>query len=268
MGNGQSVSSKFSYLDLLASIGSAKHIGGRQATDILISESDIGPGDLVLDVGCGMGKTSCRLAQEIGCTVIGLDIMPQMIKESRQRAKKMGVSDKVSFIRCDAKNLPLKPGLFDSVIIESVTVFMDDVTKAMDEYYRVAKKGGSICDNEVCVTRNSMKKLADRQKDVESVFSVFGSKPEQGVLTFEDWKELYAARFGSVKASHHLIDMMVEMETRKEDGIKTLWAQLKTMWLYATNPEAQRIIDEGKKMANFKDDFGYGLFICKKNESP
>ena len=65
-------------------------------------------------------------------------------------------------------------------------------------------------------------------------------------------------------ASHHLIDMMVEMQTRNEDGLKALWAQIKTMWLYSTNPEAQRIIDEGKKMVNFKDYFGYGLFICKK----
>ena len=264
MGNSQSGSSKFSYLDLLASIGSAKHIGGRQATDILISESDIEPGDLVLDVGCGMGKTTCRLAQELGCRVIGMDIMPQMIKESRLRAKKMGVSDKVSFIRCDAKSLPIKTGVFDSVIIESVTVFMDDVTKALDEYYRVAKKGGTICDNEVCVTRESMEKLEDKQKDLESVFSAFGSRSAQGVLAFEDWKDLYNARFGNVLASHHLIDLMVEMQTRNEDGFKALLAQIKAMWLYSTNPEAQRIMDEGKKMVNFKDYFGYGLFICKK----
>ncbi len=264
MGNSQSGASKFSYLDLLASIGSAKHIGGRQATDILIRESEIEPDHLVLDVGCGMGKTSCRLAQEIGCKVVGLDIMPQMIKESRLRAKKMGVSDKVSFIRSDAKSLPLKSDVFDSVIIESVTVFTDDVTKAMDEYYRVAKKGGSICDNEVCVTRESMEKLGDKQKDLESVFSAFGSTTDRGVLTFEDWKDMYKARFGDVKASHHIIDMMVETQTRSEDGLKTLWAQLKAMWLYSTNPEAQRIMDEGKKMVNFKDHFGYGLFICKK----
>ena len=264
MGSSQTGASKFSYLDLLASIGSAKHIGGRQATDILIRESGIERDYLVLDVGCGMGKTSCRLAQEIGCTVVGMDIMPQMIKESRQRAKKMGVSDKVSFIRCDAKSLPLKPDIFDSVIIESVTVFTDDVTKALDEYYRVAKKGGSICDNEVCVTRESMEKLEGQQKDIESVFTAFGSKPDQGVLAFEDWKDLYKARFGDVNASHHIIDMMVEMQTRREDGLKSVWAQIKTMWLYATNPEAQRIIDEGKKMVNFKDQFGYGLFICKK----
>ena len=87
-------SSKFSYLDLLASIGSAKHIGGKGATDILIKEADIKPGSLVLDVGCGMGKTSCKLAKEKDCRVVGLDLMPQMIKESKARAKKLGVDGK------------------------------------------------------------------------------------------------------------------------------------------------------------------------------
>lgn len=264
MGNGQSDSSKFSYLDLLASMGSAKHIGGRQATDILISESHIMPEHRVLDVGCGMGKTSCRLAKEVGCTVVGLDIMPQMIRESRSRARKMGVSDRVSFIRCNAKSLPLRPDSFDSVIVESVTVFVEDVAKALDEYYRVAKQGGCIGDNEVCVTRGSMEELKDRQKDLESIFSAFSSKTNKGVLTFEDWQDLFTARFGSVKASHHLIDVNVEMQARFEDGTKSLLSQIKAMWLYATNPEAKRIIDEGKKMAMFKEQFGYGLFICKK----
>lgn len=262
MGNGQS--SKFSYLDLLASIGSAKHIGGRQATDTLISESHIDRDQMVLDVGCGMGKTSCRLAKEIGCTVVGLDIMPQMIRESKSRAKKMGVSDKVSFIRSDAKSLPLKPDTFDSVIVESVTVFVEDVVRALDEYYRVAKNGGSICDNEVCVTRESIKELHDRKEDLESIFSTYSSKTDKGILTFEDWRDLFCARFGDVKASHHLIDMNVEMETRKEDGMKTLMAQIKSMWLYMTNPEAKKIMDEGKKMVYFQGHFGYGLFVCKK----
>jgi hypothetical protein len=56
----------------------------------------------------------------------------------------------------------------------------------------------------------------------------------------------------------------VEMQARMEDGAKSLMSQIKGMWLYATNPEAKRIIDEGKKMAMFKEQFGYGLFICKK----
>jgi ubiquinone/menaquinone biosynthesis C-methylase UbiE len=109
--------SKFSYLDLLASLGSAKHIGGKGATEILLNEAQIRPGSRVLDVGCGMGKTSCKLAKEKDCRVVGLDIMPRMIKESKTRAWQLGVDDKTTFLRCDAKSLPFKADSFDAVIV-------------------------------------------------------------------------------------------------------------------------------------------------------
>lgn len=256
--------SKFSYLDLLASLGSAKHIGGKGATDILINEANIRPGSLVLDVGCGMGKTSCKLAKEKGCRVVGLDIMPQMIKESRTRAWQLGIDDKATFLRCDAKSLPFKADAFDAVIIESVTIFVEEVERAIQEYYRVIKKGGPVCDNEVCVTREAMASMEGRLDDLKSIFTAFCSTTNKGMLTFEDWKEMYEARFGNAKASHHLIDMSVEMETRKEDGFKSLVAGIKSMWLYMINPDAKKIMDEGRKMVQFQGEFGYGLFISRK----
>jgi len=254
---------KFSYLDLLASLGSAKHIGGREASEKLIAEAGIQQGSYVLDVGCGMGKTSCMLAN-MGCRVVGVDIMPRMIKESKARAWQTGVLDRTMFLECDARSLPFEPEAFDSVVVESVTVFMDDVERAIEGYYRVVKKGGTVCDNEVCVTRETLAEIGDRADDLKSVFTAFGSTTNRGMLTFEDWKELYEKQFGSVKASHHLMDLSTEMETRREDGFKTFAAAIKSMWLYMTNPEAKKIIDEGNKMGQFLGEFGYGLFICRK----
>ncbi|AFD00860.1 Methylase involved in ubiquinone/menaquinone biosynthesis [Methanocella conradii HZ254] len=255
---------RFSYLDLLASIGSAKHIGGKGATETLINEAGIRPGSLVLDVGCGMGKTSCMLAKERGCHVIGLDIMPRMVRESRERARRLGVDDKAAFLRCDARSLPFKPETFDAVIVESVTIFVEEVEKALAEYRRVVKNGGAVCDNEVCVTRDAMGKMVDRLDDLKSIFTAFCSMTSKGILTFEDWKELYEKLFGNVRASHHLLDMSVEMETRREDGLKSIAAGIKSMWLYMTNPEARKIIDEGRKMMSFQGEFGYGLFVSHK----
>ncbi|HTY90569.1 MAG TPA: class I SAM-dependent methyltransferase [Methanocella sp.] len=254
---------KFSYLDLLASLGSAKHIGGWDATEKLIEAAGIMQGWKVLDVGCGMGKTSCRLAA-MGCNVVGVDIMPRMIKESRSRARLMGVADKTTFVGCDARSLPFEPETFDAVVVESVTVFMDDVEKAIEGYYRVVKKGGPVCDNEVCITRETMEKMGERLDELKSVFTAFGSTTSKGMLTFEDWKELFENQFGSVQASHYLMDLNTEMETRREDGLKTFAAAIKSMWLYMTNPDAKRIIDEGNKMGQFLGEFGYGLFVCRK----
>ncbi len=260
----KSGSSKFSYLDLLASLGSAKHIGGRGATEILLNEAQVAPGSRVLDVGCGMGKTSCKLAKEKDCRVVGLDIMPRMIKESRNRAWQLGVDDKTTFLRCDARSLPFRADAFDAVIVESVTVFVEEVERAIQEYRRVVKPGGPVCDNEVCVTREAMAAMEDRLDDLKAIFTAFGSTTNRGMLTFEDWKELYEACFGNVTASHHLIDMAVEMETRREDGFKNFVAAIKSMWLYMTSPEAKKIMDEGRKIAGFQGEFGYGLYVSRK----
>jgi len=89
----------------------------------------------------------------------------------------------------------------------------------------------------------------------------------KGILTFEDWKELYEKLFGNVRASHHLLDMSVEMETRREDGLKSIAVGIKSMWLYMTNPEARKIIDEGRNMMSFQGKFGYGLFVSHKRGS-
>lgn len=260
----QNRSDDFSYLDILASTGFAKHIGGRQATNIFIENARITKDSRVLDVGCGTGKTACRIASEVGCNVTGVDIMPRMVLAARERAKKTGVTDKTIFFEGDAKRLPLRSESFDAVIVESVTIFMDEVEQAMDEYRRVVRKGGIVCDNEVCVTDESMASLKDKQSDLEDIYIALGSRPKSGIPTFEGWKRRFSERFDSVEASHHILDPAVEMATRGEEGWTGVMSLVKTVWLYSTNDKARDIIDRSKKMSMFKDHFGYGLFVCTK----
>lgn len=262
--NAEGTTSKFSYLDMLASIGFAKHIGGSKATDIFIERSGINSGSYVLDVGCGLGRTSCRLAKEFGCKVVGIDIMPRMIEASWARAKELGVEDMVTFINGDARVLPFEKETFDVILVESVTIFLDDIEKAIAGYEKVLKTGGVLCDNEVCITRKSREELKDRVEDLDAVFSAFSSRTSRGVLTFEDWKEIFESRFGSVDAAHYIIDPAEENTAALENGLDALISQLKAMWLYMTNPDARRMIDTGRKVMSFADHFGYGLFICKK----
>src|SRR5690242_13365543 len=48
------------------------------------------PGTRVLDVGCGVGRWSCRLARR-GASVIGVDLSPTMIAQAQARAAAQGV---------------------------------------------------------------------------------------------------------------------------------------------------------------------------------
>lgn len=59
------------------------------------------PGSSVLDVGCGVGRWSRRLAAR-GAHVTGIDLSPTMVAEARRRAAAEGVGDRCWF---DAQDL-------------------------------------------------------------------------------------------------------------------------------------------------------------------
>lgn len=257
------VTSNFSYLDMLAEIGYARHIGGRKATDRLIAAAGIGKDSNVLDVGCGMGRTSCRLAAEVGCRVTGLDIMPRMVEQARLLAKKMNLRN-VRFLEGDARKLPFADGSFDVVLVESVTIFVEDVARAIAEYRRVARPGGVVCDNEVCITSQSREELANDMADLEAVFVAFSSKTDRGILTFEDWGDLYRGQFPAVEATHFVVEPGEETMAKKEDGSGSLVSMAKAAYLYYSNPEARAIIDTTRNMYKYVGHFGYGLFVCRK----
>ena len=139
---------EFSYFDAQASWGVTKHMGGPAATDELAALCHIGPDKYVLEVGCGTGVTTCRLAKRFGCRVLGVDLSERMIEWARKRALRKGLADLVQFQTADAQDLPFEDGLFDVSMCESVTAFPEDKQKAVNEYARATKPGGYVGLNE------------------------------------------------------------------------------------------------------------------------
>jgi ubiquinone/menaquinone biosynthesis C-methylase UbiE len=65
----------------------------------------------VLDVGCGTGLMSAKLAAT-GRRVVGVDLSPEMIARARRSRRA-----NLEFMQGDAEDLPLESGGFDAVII-------------------------------------------------------------------------------------------------------------------------------------------------------
>ena len=122
-----------SYFDAQAYWGVTKHMGGVDATDELATLCHIGKDQIILEVGCGTGVSTCHLVKRYGCQVIGVDLSDKMIEWSRKRARRKSIGHKIQFRVADAQNLPFDDHFFDAVICESVTTFPEDKQRAVSE---------------------------------------------------------------------------------------------------------------------------------------
>lgn len=83
--------------------------GTANEVDFLVEELGLGPGDRVLDVGCGPGRHSHELGRR-GIEVVGVDIAERFVDLARRDAPAG-----VTFERLDARSLPYDAE-FDAVI--------------------------------------------------------------------------------------------------------------------------------------------------------
>ena len=252
------------FFDFAAEVGLTKHIGSLEATKRLIELCHISKSSYVLDVGCGVGATACFLAQQVGCRVMGVDILPKMVERSRQRASREKVADRVEFRVGDAQDLPFEADLFDAVMTESVTAFPPDKQKAVSEYARVTKPGGYVGLNETAwlKTPPPPEVVAWAEQDIGA-----SVKP----LTPEAWTGLLeAAGLQEIMSKTYTIDMQVEAKgILQRYGLGGVLSILgRTLRLYMRSPAYREFVHSvrqgGIVPENLAEYFGYGLFVGKK----
>ncbi len=100
------------------------------------------PGERVLDVGCGGGPTSLRLAELVGPqgAVLGVDVSQPLIGVAQQRAAKLG---NVKFVVADASQHRFAPE-FDLLFSRFGVMFFADPAGAFANLRRALKPGGRL----------------------------------------------------------------------------------------------------------------------------
>lgn len=92
----------------------------------------------VLDVGCGTGLMSAKLAAS-GRRVCGVDISAGMIDRARRRS-----DGAVEFIQGDAERLPSETGAYDAVVNLISFHHYPNPSHAVAEFRRVLRPGGRL----------------------------------------------------------------------------------------------------------------------------
>lgn len=100
---------------------------------------------VVLDVGCGGGKTIGRLArQAVHGKVYGIDHSADMFDYSRQVNKKLIAANRVEIVQGTAEKTGFKDNFFDLVTAIETYYFWSNLADAFQEIKRILKKGGYL----------------------------------------------------------------------------------------------------------------------------
>ena len=103
------------------------------------------PGQSILDVGCGTGWCTIAAANLLGTqgNIVGVDIADNLLELARNKSVSAGVSN-VEFSVGNAEELNFADNSFDVVLSSLVIFLLNDINKALGEWYRVLKPGGTV----------------------------------------------------------------------------------------------------------------------------
>ncbi|OIV35508.1 methyltransferase [Mangrovactinospora gilvigrisea] len=114
----------------------------------LLDAARVGPGDAVLDIGCGGGRTTRAAARRAaaggaGGRALGVDLSAPMLAEARAAARREQLAD-VAFEQGDAQVHPLPEGAFDAAVSRHGVMFFADPVAAFGNIRRALRAGGRL----------------------------------------------------------------------------------------------------------------------------
>lgn len=106
---------------------------------LLASVAASGAAGMVLEIGCGTAEYTHPLSRRTGSTVVGIDIVPEVLARARPT-----VAANVALASADVEHLPFANGAFDAVVGNAVLHHLR-LDRAIPELLRVLRPGGRFC---------------------------------------------------------------------------------------------------------------------------
>jgi SAM-dependent methyltransferase len=111
------------------------------AADRAVDAAEIGPGERVLDVGCGTGNAALLAAMR-GAQVTGVDPAPRLLEVAAGRAAAAGIE--ATWTPGSATALPVPDGAFDATLSVFAAIFARPAASVVSELVRVTAPDGRI----------------------------------------------------------------------------------------------------------------------------
>lgn len=175
----------------------------------MLDALELKPGDVVADIGAGVGYTSARIARRVGPTgkVYATDIQPQMITMLQRNVRQMKLDKIVSPILCTATETKLPDSAIDLAIMVDVYHECSNPVETLQGIKKALKPGGRLVliefraeDPNVPIKPEHKMTLAQARKEVEAQGYRYlkndNRLPWQHIIIFQKAKEAPAEKPG------------------------------------------------------------------------
>ena len=109
-------------------------------TDQALALMDLQSADRVLDLGCGTGWASRRMAK-VAAEVVGLDVADEMLRRAERHSSAF---PNIRYVWGSAENIPATDNHFSKVLSVESFYYYADQGKALDELHRVMVPDGKL----------------------------------------------------------------------------------------------------------------------------
>ena len=107
----------------------------------VLEKMRLGAGDNVLDVGCGAGWLSRRLAKSVPQgRVVGMDVSDEMIRHARRASVDF---ENLMFVTGEVQEIPWEANFFRHAISVESSYYWPDPAAGIRDIFRVLKPGGA-----------------------------------------------------------------------------------------------------------------------------
>lgn len=236
--------------------------GGSDATRIAHEHANIQPGDTVLELSAGLGRSGIELAKRYGAKVTLTDIDTSRLEKAKEYATKVGVLDKVSTKRLDMFKIDEGLGMdtkFDVAQTEASLTHYPRSQKAKF-FESIARHSNKFILHEVCLKSDDEARQEWAKKDLSKALNI-GFMPE----TPEMWKKLLTdAGYTIDYISTGDLKVLEPASLIKDEGILGL---ANIVFNVATQPYLRsRVLKAKGAMERQGDDLGYISIVASKKE--
>jgi 27-O-demethylrifamycin SV methyltransferase len=234
----------------------------RNLTALMAEKGSIGPGVLVLDVGCGIGSPACLLAERYGCRIVGISTSRAGVEHATRRALERRCSDRVSFHVADGMDNGFPHSSFDRVWVLESSHLMPRKEALLSECARVLRPGGRVVLCDVMLRRDlPLAEVLSRAQDFIHLHYAFGRAKMETLETYRGFAERAGLETtDSVDISEETFPIFAHWRSRLESNREEVRALIGDEGLEHFRASCEILPSLWRERI-----FGYGLLVASKD---